>query len=191
MVIPSLIFAPYIGALGVWIANPVGIILTLLLSLCYIALVLKKLPKTVDEWMLLKDDFGVSDENRLDITINSVEEVVNTAEQVQAFCESHGLDSKHAAYAALCLEEMAANVVEHGFDKDNKKHSINARAMDINGKIMLRLKDDCIPFDPMERAGMVSDEDPTKNIGLRMVTGLSEDMTYYNIMGLNVLTINM
>lgn len=191
MVIPSLIFAPYIGALGVWIANPIGIILTLLFSLSYIILVLKKMPKTADEWMLLKPDFGVADENRLDITIKSVEDVVTTAEQVQAFCEEHGLDKRRASYAALCLEEMAANVVEHGFLKDSKKHSVNARVMDIDGQIMLRLKDDCVPFDPKDRAGMVSDEDPVKNIGIRMVLALSEDMSYYNIMGLNVLTINM
>lgn len=191
MVIPALIFAPFIGALGVWIANPIGILMTLLLSLCYTLFLLKRFPKTDDEWMLFKPEFGIADENRLDITINSVEDVVQTAEKVQDFCEKHGMDRKHASYAALCLEEMAANVVEHGFNKDKKKHSINARVVDQDGKIMLRLKDDCRPFDPKERADMLSDEDPTKNIGLRMVLALSDDMSYYNMMGLNVLTINM
>jgi cell shape-determining protein MreD len=38
---------------------------------------------------------------------------------------------------------------------------------------------------------MLNGEDVTSNIGLRMVMGLSYDVAYYNLMGLNVLSIRL
>ena len=36
---------------------------------------------------------------------------------------------------------------------------------------------------------MVKPDDPTKNIGIRMVYRLAQDVSYQNLLGLNVLTI--
>ncbi len=60
-----------------------------------------------------------------------------------------------------------------------------------NGQVILRIKDDCVPFDPGERQKMTAGEDITKNIGLRMVFGIARDIQYQNILGLNVLTIRI
>jgi anti-sigma regulatory factor (Ser/Thr protein kinase) len=123
-----------------------------------------------------------------------VEDVISTAERVQEFCLAHGVDGKTATYSALCLEEMADNVVEHGFTKEKnekRKHTIELRVIYEEESIMLRIKDDCVPYDPAERAALLQGDDVTHNIGLRMVTKLSKDMTYHNLMGLNVLTIYM
>ena len=57
--------------------------------------------------------------------------------------------------------------------------------------VILRIKDDCVPFDPAERQSIVTPEDPTKNIGIRMVYAMAEDIKYQNILGLNVLTIRI
>lgn len=190
-VVPALILAPRMGALGVWLANPIGIVLTLLMSFGYVFVYWKRKPRTREEWMLLPPDFGVPDEDRLDLTITSVDDVVNTSAHVQSFCEDHSVDAKKSAYAALCLEEMAYNIVKHGFSADRKKHNTDVRVVYENGRILLRIKDDCRPFDPMERAAMLNGEDVTSNIGLRMVMGLSYDVAYYNLMGLNVLSIRL
>lgn len=191
MIIPALILAPRMGALGVWISNPIGITLTLLLSLGYACVFNRGFPRTADEWMLFREGFGVPDEDRLDIAIREMDDVMRTAEQVQAFCEEHGMDERTAYYSALCMEEMAGNVVGHGFTKDNKNdHMVEAKVICKDGKIMLRLKDDCVRFDPMERAGQHTG-DPFRNVGLKMVTSISEEMMYQHMMGLNVLTIRI
>ena len=190
-VIPALLLAPFLGATGVWIAYPVGLILTLLLVPVYAFLTWKRYRITRDEWLFLKPAFGVSDADRLDMDLSSVEDVTRTAETVQAFCEAHYMNEKKSYYSALCLEEMAANIVEHGFLKDKRKHLIHARVIHKDDEIRLRIKDDCIPFDPKERAELLSGEDVTKNIGLRMVTKLADEMTYQNLLGLNVLTISV
>ena len=190
MVIPSLILAPKLGALGVWLANPIGITLTLLLSLCYACVFNRRFPRG-DDFLMLRPGFGVPDEDRLDIPIRSMGDVTGTAVTVQDFCDRHGLDSRTSFYAALCLEEMAGNVVDHGFTKDETDHMIEAHVTYKDGEVMLRIKDDCVPFDPMERAELLSGDDLLKNIGIRMVIKLAKDMTYQNLMGLNVLTIRL
>ena len=190
MVIPSLILAPKMGALGVWLANPVGILMTLLLSLCYACVFNRRFPRG-DDLLMLRPGFGVSAGDRLDIPLRSMADVTDTAVRVQTFCKEHGLDNRTSYYAALCLEEMAGNVVDHGFTKDEKDHMAEAHVVYKDGNIMLRIKDDCIPFDPMERAAMFDPDDPYRNIGLKMVIDLAKEITYQNMMGLNVLTIRL
>ena len=88
------------------------------------------------------------------------------------------------------MEEMAGNVIEHGFTKDRRKdHTIDIRVVHKNDDIILRIKDDCVPFDPAERSKILDPDDITKNIGIRMVYAIADDIRYQNILGLNVLTI--
>ena len=141
--------------------------------------------------MTLDKNLGVSEKNRVDITIHSVEEVVHTSEQIIAFCKRHRIDSKHAYYAGLCFEEMAGNIVEHGFH-DGKKHSVDIRVIyKGKGELFMRLRDDCKPFNPQERAELFEPEDITHNIGLRMVSRIAKSMNYQNMLGLNVLTLQI
>ncbi len=89
------------------------------------------------------------------------------------------------------MEEMAGNIVQHGFPKDRRRHTIDVRAVHKNGSLILRIKDDCIPFDPAEKQRMAEAEDPTKNIGVRMIFRMASDVQYRNTFGLNVLTIRV
>ena len=191
MVIPSAILAPSMGALGVWLANPIGIILTILTVFVYELIFWKRMPRTLDEWMLLRPGFGVAEEDCLDIQIRSMEDVSNTSELVQDFCDAHDVAGRAAYYSALCLEEMAANVVKHGFSRDRKQHSLNVRVVDLRDTIILRLKDDCVPFDPTQFTGFVTGKGSFDNIGISMVFRLADDVTYQNMLGLNVLTIKI
>ena len=191
MIIPSLILAPILGALGVWLANPIGILITILMAPLYEIIYWKRIPHGLDEWMMLKPDFGVADEDCLDIAIHDMTEVTQTAERVQGFCKAHNTDSKVAYCSALCLEEMAGNVVAHGFNKDKKKHSLNVKVAYLKDHVLLRIKDDCIPFDPAEYAELLSEDNPLYNIGIRMVYKIAADVNYQNLLGLNVLTITI
>lgn len=96
-------------------------------------------------------------------------------------------------HAGLCLEEMGGNIVRHGFQADRKKHSIEFRVILQEDSVVLRIKDDCIPFNPREWYEMTNadSEDPLANIGIRMVLGLAEEVGYQNLLGLNVLTIRL
>ena len=191
MVIPSLLLAPRIGAMGVWLANPIGIVLTILTVPVYCVIFWKRMPRTVDECFFFRPEFGADPEDTLSSTVLELQDVTLVSERVQQFCKAHGMGKRASYYSALCLEEMAGNVVAHGFAHDSKKHSINIRAVIKDGKTMLRLRDDCIPFDPSEMAQLVSEDTSGKNIGIRMVYGIADEITYQNLLGLNVLTMHI
>lgn len=191
MVIPAMILAPKMGAMGIWLANPIGLLLTILLVPVYGVIYWKRIPCTFEEWLLLKPEFGAADKDRLELTISRLEEVTQTAVQVQAFCRDHATAEKTAFYAALCLEEMAAIIMERGFAADRRNHIINCRVVYTPDGILLRIKDDCVPFNPQELAEVVSPEDPVKNIGVRMVYRLAQNVNYQNLLGLNVFTITL
>ena len=115
--------------------------------------------------------------------VETLEDVVGISVRVQEFCLERGIDRRRAHIAALALEEMAGNVIDHGFKKDKKKHRVDVRVVHKDDDVILRIRDDCIPFDPGERAGIIDPEDPAKNIGIRMVFKTARDVKYRNMFG--------
>ena len=83
---------------------------------------------------------------------------------------------------------MAGNIVQHGFP-DGKKHLVDVRVVNRTDGLLLRIKDDCRAFDPKEKLALIDPEDVTHNIGLRMTARFAREMSYSNVLGLNVLTI--
>ena len=182
---------PVLGITGVYIANVLNGVVTTLVIIGYAWLKKKGFPRNMEELMVIPENFGVPAEHRLDLSIRSKEGAVSISEQVQSFCLERGIDSRRAYLAGLSLEEMAGNVVDHGFTKDNKSHYVDVRVVHKDDDVILRIKDDCVPFDPHERQGFIEGDDIVKNIGIRMVFRIARDIRYQNILGLNVLTIRI
>lgn len=180
-----------LGMNSVYVANILNGIVCALVILGYSWIKNRRLPRSMDELMVVPEDFGAPESERMDLTIRSMEEVVTISQQVQRFCEKKGIDPRRAYLSGLAMEEMAGNIVDHGFTKDQKAHSIEARVVHKDDDVILRLKDDCIPFNPSERQQLAAGDDPVKNIGIRMVFGMARDVQYQNILGLNVLTIRI
>ncbi len=180
-----------LGMNSVYVANILNGIVCALVILGYSWIKNRRLPRSMDELMVVPEDFGAPESERMDLTIRSMEEVVTISQQVQRFCEEKGIDPRRAYLSGLAMEEMAGNIVDHGFTKDQKAHSIEARVVHKDDDVILRLKDDCIPFNPSERQQLAAGDDPVKNIGIRMVFGMAREVQYQNILGLNVLTIRI
>lgn len=183
-----------IGALGVnsvYIANVLNGVVTTLVIIGYSWLKNRRFPRNMEQLMVIPDSFGAAESERMDISISSMEEVVRIAEQVQKFCLACGVDERRAYLSGLSMEEMAGNIVDHGFTKDGKRHSVDVRVVCKDGSVMLRIKDDCVPFDPGERQKLAEGDDIIKNIGIRMVFRAASEVKYQNILGLNVLTIRI
>ena len=189
MVGSALLLTPVFGMMGIWYAQITNGIITTAVIFIYAIIKNRKPVSSFEELLTLPAEFGIDEKSRLDITIRSLENVVNTSENIEQFCLAHGIDRRRSMFAALCMEEMSGNIVKHGFN--NKRHSIDARVVYMNNELLLRLKDDCRAFNPREAAELFSPEDITHNIGIRMVSKMAKSMTYQNTLGLNVLTIRL
>ena len=189
VVAPAILLAPGIGALGVWLSFPIGIVITLICSGLYSVIRIRRWPRSLEEWLMLPPEFGTG--KRLVMELHSMEDVVQTSERAQTFCNDNGISAKAGAYTGLCLEELAGNIVNHGFQADRKPHTVEAGiVLRSDGKVVLRIKDDCIPFNPQECYEMTSYAfDPFSNVGIRLVYGVADEVNYQNMLGLNVLTV--
>lgn len=187
----ALILIPTVGVYGVFLAFLFTYVILLLYMFIYAWVKQKKFPKDIETLLIVPKNFGAKEEDRMDITIKSIQEVVTIAEQIQPFCLDKGIDKRRSYIAALVLEEMAGNIIKHGFNKDKKSHYVEIRIVYKDDNLILRLKDNCIPFDPKSRQQLTNSEDVTKNIGLRIVFKIAKDIQYQNILGLNSLTIKI
>lgn len=184
----ALLLIPPLGMNGMWLAQILGCAACALVLYVYAAVYNRKPWCSLRDLMCFPDSFGVPDEDRIDISVRSMEEVVNISRKVWDFCESHGISERRKNCAALCVEELAGNIVRHGFT-DQREHCIDIRVSLIREEILLNIKDDCRAFNPAEAAKLFDPDDKTHNIGLRIADRMSRRMNYQNTFGLNILTI--
>ena len=189
VVVFSALLIGVIGMRGVFLSSLCNGIVTTAIIIAYAWIRNRRMPKDLEELMVIPEDFGVAENERMDLAVHSMDEVISISERVHDFCRERGIDEKRAYLAALSMEEMAGNVVLHGFTKDRKTHSIDVRIVHKDDRVILRLRDDCVPFDPGERQYQGEGDDILKNIGIRMIFGIADDIQYQNILGLNVLTV--
>lgn len=184
MLLPSLI-----GILAVYscfaLSEAISISLMIIIS-CFIN---KKPVKSYKDLIHFPDNFEIED--KISMSINNVEGVVTVSKKIQDFLLSKGIDSRRSMLAGLCMEESASNVVEHGFIKDDKENTVDIFAYIENDEISMRLRDNCVPFNPKERLEAFSNDDPFKNIGIKMVSKIAKEMNYQTTFGMNILTIKL
>ncbi|MCR5201672.1 MAG: ATP-binding protein [Lachnospiraceae bacterium] len=187
VIVSSLVLAPFLGSVGVWIAHVLHSVFNLITIFIYTAIVDKKVPVTIEDYLSLPKDYGVKEENKLDISIGNISEVTNISEKVIDFCEEHKVEYKRSYYSGLCIEEMCNNIFYHGFKKG--RHSVDVRVIYKPEELLIRIKDDGVAFNPEEFYQLLNPEDVTKNIGIRMIERTKKSMNYQYMLGLNVLTV--
>ena len=187
----SFILIPILKLNGLYVSNICNGVICFIIVLIASIIARKKFPTNLEGLMVIPAGIGVSEDDRIDITVRSIDDVVTVSQQVIDFCESKGFDSRRSYFAGLCLEEMTGNVVEHGFNTDNKPHSVDIRVIKKDDNLILRIRDNCKAFDPSERAKVMGVDQTGKNIGIQLVYKIAEKVEYQNLLGMNVLTIRI
>jgi Na+-driven multidrug efflux pump/anti-sigma regulatory factor (Ser/Thr protein kinase) len=191
VVLFSFILIPRMGMNGLYISNILNGFLCAAVITAGAWITLKRFPRTLEDQMAIPETFGAADDERIDITVRSMEEVVQVSRQVISFCENRGIDRRRSFLAGLCMEEMAGNIVMHGFSKDQKKHSVDIRVIHSGNEIILRIRDNCAAFNPSEHARIMEADDMGKNVGIRLVYNMASSVSYQNLLGMNVLTMRI
>lgn len=176
------------GPNSVWFYFPVSQILSLLLIVIFAAIKNKSFPTNIEKLMIIDSDFGVKDDCKLIFTATSMDEVINISKKVWGFCTNLSITDFRRYISSLAIEELAGNIVKHGFN-DNKKHLIEGCLTYKDGKLILKLKDNCRGFNPKKQLEIMDPNDVTSNIGIRIMAKLSQEMNYQSMFRLNVLTI--
>ena len=187
----SFLLIPAFGMNGLYISNILNGFACFAVIFAAAQSSLRHAPKNLEDLMAIPESFGAKESERIDISVRNLEQVVDVSRQVIDFCNSRGIDRRRAYYAGLCMEEMAGNVVAHGFTKDNKPHSADIRVVHRSDEVILRIRDNCRAFNPYERAVINDPDDSSKNVGIRLVYSIAKEVSYQNLLGMNVLTIRI
>lgn len=178
------------GANGVWLSFPAGKVLMLLAIILIAAIACRRIPRSLDDFLFLPEDYDVPKDDVIETSAGSLEQILRMSEEAKVFCQNKGFGDEKSYYVALCIEEMARNILDYGF-ADQKKHSIDLRLVSKDGGLTIRIRDDCKAFDPKKWLEIHQPEDPLQNIGIRMVSEITEELSYINTMDTNNLIIRI
>ena len=102
------------------------------------------------------------------------------------------MDRRLSCLAALCVEELACNTLQWGYDGKNSSGA-DIRIVYDKDHLTLRFRDSGRVFDPLlyTQQFTVSEKDPAKNVGLRIVSGLAVDMKYSCVADCNIVLLTI
>lgn len=174
-----------LGAGGVWLALLLGEVLTLATVLILICVRNRRVSLRLSDVMLLPEDFGGRD--RVDVSIgNSMEEVMALSTGVYAFGRARHIDERTLHELSLCVEELAGNVIRHAF-RPGEKRWLDLSLIDTPDAVILRLRDNGAPFDPL--AQLASRE--KEQYGILLSHAVSDSFAYRRSLGLNNLILRL
>lgn len=103
----------------------------------------------------------------------------------------HGADKKRAMTFGLITEELSVNLTEHGFD-DGKPHNINARLVAKDEDLIIRIRDDCKPFNLTEYYRHIQENtESDKELSLSIIMKMAKDVKYTATFGANNLIVRI
>ena len=190
IVIPALALSGVMDTDAVWVSFIIGEVLTMI-SIYILAAVIKRgIPTKAKDLTFIKEPFGAPADEVFEISINDKSEVISASQSVSDFCTEKNAAPKQQMLLPLFVEELGNNIAEHGFSK-GKNNSLDIRIVHMGDGFIMRLRDNCKAFDPTEWIKLHENDDPTANIGIRMVCGMATDVNYLSTMDLNILTLRI
>lgn len=175
------------GPRGILASCFVSDLVTLAMVWVFHSLRVHKIIPTPEDYMDLSDNFHRSPGDVIYLDIRNQEDVSLVSEQIQLFCKGHRIDSRTGYEAALCFEELAKNIIDYGFPKA-KNPGIDLRVVYTPRELILRLEDNCSPFDVERHIAIEVSHgrvDREKHLGLRILHGMAHNISYIHSLETN------
>ena len=124
----------------------------------------------------------ITDEKFLDCSVESnLEEVIAFREKLFAFCADNRISERDATVLGLAVEEIAANIVQYGYRSGKNYMDISFTIQD--DKYMLRIRDDGIPFNPLEY--QQQKEEAVALGGIALIKKMASEFQYMRVLNMN------
>lgn len=183
IVVPAAwILSKLFGAVGIWMAFPVGEIGSLLLMALMITAARRKRPKARGLF-LIEESPG---EVKLDVTmIQDIYQAAELSEATIQFCRKNNVPQVIANKVGVALEEMTVNTIKQQ-QKGKKRGCIDVRVLIGESQITMIVKDNGTPMDPLKKQ-----EEEFGNINVALA--MASDIRYDYILGMNccIVTIDL
>lgn len=122
-------------------------------------------------------------ENLMDITVTSTDEqAVEIAKKLVACCRENGVSPEKSNAIGVAAEELTANIARYGY-KGNKPSYIDISLSKTDGKLILRVRDDGVSFNPTVYD--TKEEEGFLLGGIALIKSLADKMTYTRVLNMN------
>lgn len=176
----SLLFIGTMGILGVSIATIVTEGMSFL-AVCLYRIIQQKRGKLPQKgFLMIPEKDG---ENLVDITVKSTDEqAVEISQKLIKCCLEQGVTAEKANAVGIAAEELTSNIAHYGY-KGNKPSYIDISLSKTDGKLILRVRDDGVSFNPTEYSAEESEN--FKLGGISLIKALADKMTYARVLNMN------
>ena len=104
------------------------------------------------------------------------------SEQIVEFAKKHNIPERESQIIGLAAEEMVDNIIVYGYKKEKSSYiDVNLKLYEDN--LLLRIRDDGVPFDPTKYEE--NEEAEYSTSGIKLIKNLTDKMTYMRILNLN------
>ncbi len=165
------------GVLGYCIAYAITEVATVLITYIFI-LIYNKKKNTYSIFMFERGD-AESFDTSLDNNINNASIV---SEQLTNYARSIGVAERESQIVGLAAEEIVGNIITYGY-KHKHKNYIDISLRKINDVLLLRIRDDGMPFDPTKYE--FDNDENYSTSGIQLISKLTDKMTYMRVLSLN------
>ena len=187
----------FFGVIGVSCAFAAGDLLTLIMLYLIVYYNKKDFRFKLDNFMMLKDDFGVQDNNYYGRSVSSIEEAAEAAAEVGEFVESRAKSSESKNIKnklSLCTEEICKNNIAYGLSNKDKQY-LKVSLIYKDNKFILRIRDDFKKYNPVESYKKYinnnSQLELEEKYGLKIIFGMlqTDNVDYMGTLGFNTLIV--
>ena len=130
--------------------------------------------------LFLYDDINYAS---YDISIdNNIDNASLVSKEIIDFANQNNVSNRNSNVIGIAAEELISNIIYYGYKKKIKNY-IDVNLKVLNDKIILRIRDDGLPFDPTKY-----EFDEQKNYstsGINLIMKLTNNVNYMRILNLN------
>jgi serine/threonine-protein kinase RsbW len=125
---------------------------------------------------------------------NDRREIAGLAQWLERFADEHALSDRVRGDLQVALEEVALNVITHGYGEGGEQRSFSV-TLGIEGDFVAAVvTDSAAAYDPLGRAEvditLPLEQRPIGGLGIHLVKHLMETVNYTRSAGQNVLTLH-
>ena len=165
------------GVLGYSIAYAITEVATVLITYIFI-LIYNKKKNTYSIFMFERGDVESFDTS-LD---NNIDNASIVSEQLTNYARSIGVAERESQIVGLAAEEIVGNIITYGY-KHKHKNYIDVSLKKVNDILLLRIRDDGMPFDPTKYE--FDNDENYSTSGIQLISKLTDKMTYMRVLSLN------
>ena len=165
------------GVLGYSLAYAITEAATVVITYIFV-LIYNKRKKTYSIFM-----FERGESESFDVSLdNEINNAALISEQLTNFARSHGVRERESQIVGLAAEEVVNNIITYGYKKNHKNY-IDVSLKLINDTLLLRIRDDGLPFDPTKYE--FDNDENYSTSGIQLISKLTDKMSYMRVLSLN------